>query len=132
MPITEIVSDELAYPPKFGSPTALAIRAGDNVYVSGMMPWDKDRKLVGGNDVKEQTRQVLRNMEATLRAAGASLQNVVKINFYITDIRDKQAIWDVRKEMFGDCRPASTLVQVSHLVDPLARLEVEAVAYVGA
>jgi 2-iminobutanoate/2-iminopropanoate deaminase len=96
-----------------------------------MMPWDKDRKLVGGNDVKEQTRQVLRNMEATLKAAGASLRNVVKITFFITDIRDKQAIWDVRKEMFGDCRPASTLVQVSHLVDPLARLEVEAIAYVG-
>jgi 2-iminobutanoate/2-iminopropanoate deaminase len=70
-------------------------------------------------------------MEATLRAAGASLQNVVKINFFITDIRDKQAIWDVRAEMFADCRPASTLVQVSHLVDPLARIEVEAVAYVG-
>ncbi len=131
MPVSEVISDELAYPPDFGSPTALAIRAGDNIYVSGMMPWDKERKLVGGNDVKEQTRQVLRNMEATLKGAGASLQNVVKISFFITDIRDKQAIWDVRKEMFGQCRPASTLVQVSHLVDPLARLEVEAIAYVG-
>src|SRR5215207_8349635 len=125
MPVSEVISDELAYPPKFGSPTSLAIRAGDTIYVSGMMPWDKDRKLVGGNDVKEQTRQVLRNMEATLRAAGAGLQNVVKINFFITDIRDKQAIWDVRKEMFGECRSASTLVQVSHLVDPLARIDVE-------
>ncbi len=131
MPIQELISDDLAYPPQFGSPTALAIRAGDNIYVSGMMPWDKDRKLVGGNDVKEQARQVLRNMAAALKPAGASLQNIVKINFFLTDIRDKQAVWDVRKEMFGDCRPASTLVQVSHLVDPLARLEVEAIAYIG-
>jgi 2-iminobutanoate/2-iminopropanoate deaminase len=131
MPAREIVTHDVAYPPKFGSPTALAVQAGDHIYVSGMMPWDADRKLVGGTDVQAQTRQVLKNMELTLKAGGASLKDIVKITFFITDIRDKQAIWDVRKEVFGDHRPASTLVQVSHLVDPLARLEVEAVAYVG-
>jgi 2-iminobutanoate/2-iminopropanoate deaminase len=70
-------------------------------------------------------------MEATLRAAGASLADIVKITFFLTDIRDKNAVWDVRKEMFGGSRPASTLVEVVHLVDPLALLEVEAVAYLG-
>jgi 2-iminobutanoate/2-iminopropanoate deaminase len=131
MSVREIVSEELAYPPNFGSPTALAVRADDFVYVSGMMPWDRDRRVVGVGDVKEQTRQVLRNMEATLRAAGASLADIVKITFFLTDIRDKNAVWDVRKEMFGGSRPASTLVEVVHLVDPLALLEVEAVAYLG-
>jgi enamine deaminase RidA (YjgF/YER057c/UK114 family) len=81
-------------------------------------------------DVRAQTRQALRNVDATLRAAGGTLRHVVKITFYLTDIRDKTAVWDVRKEMFGDHRPASTLVEVSHLVDPEARLEVEAVAFV--
>ena len=94
-----------------------------------MMPWDKDRRVVGVGDVKAQTRQVLKNMDAMLRAVGGSLKNIVKINFFLTDIRDKSAIWDVRKEMFGDTRPASTLVEVVHLVDAL--LEVEAVAYMG-
>jgi 2-iminobutanoate/2-iminopropanoate deaminase len=129
MATREILSDDVAYPPKFGSPTSNAIRAGDFIYVSGMMPWDQDRRLVGVGDVKVQTRQVLKNMEAMLRAEGGSLKSIVKINFFLTDIRDKAAVWDVRKEMFGDARPASTLVEVVHLVDPLALLEVEAVAY---
>jgi enamine deaminase RidA (YjgF/YER057c/UK114 family) len=97
----EIVSDEVADPTKFGSPTSNAVRAGDFIYISGMMPWDKDRRVVGIGDIKAQTRQVLKNMDAMLRAAGGSLKNVVKINFFLTDIRDKAAIWDVRKEMFG-------------------------------
>jgi 2-iminobutanoate/2-iminopropanoate deaminase len=129
--VQEIVSDELAYPPDFGSPTALAIRAESFVYVSGMMPWDKDRRVVGVGDVKAQTRQALKNMEATLKAAGARLADIIKITFFLTDIRDKNAVWEVRKEMFGGSRPASTLVEVVHLVDPLALLEVEAVAYLG-
>ena len=128
---TEIVSNEVADPTKFGSPTSNAIRAGDFIYVSGMMPWDKDRRVVGVGDIKTQTRQVLNNMDAVLRAGGGSLKNVVKINFFLTDIRDKAAVWDVRKEMFGETRPASTLVEVAHLVDQLALLEVEAVAYLG-
>jgi 2-iminobutanoate/2-iminopropanoate deaminase len=127
----EIVSDEVADPPKFGSPTSNAVRAGDFIYISGMMPWDKDRRVVGVGDIKAQTRQVLKNMDAMLHAAGGSLKNVVKINFFLTDIRDKSAIWDVRKEMFGETRPASTLVEVVHLVDQLSLLEVEAVAYMG-
>ena len=131
MPAREVISDEVAYPPKFGSPTCNAMRAGDFIYVSGMMPWDKERKLVGPGDVKAQARQVLENMQAMLSAEGGSLKNIVKINFYLTDIRDKTAVWDVRKEMFGETRPASTLVEVVHLVDPLALLEVEAVAYMG-
>jgi 2-iminobutanoate/2-iminopropanoate deaminase len=131
MAAREVLSDDVAYPPKFGSPTSNAVRAGDFIYVSGMMPWDKERRLVGIGDVKAQTRQVLKNMEAMLRAEGGSLRSIVKINFFLTDIRDKAAVWDVRKEMFDDARPASTLVEVVHLVDPLALLEVEAVAYMG-
>lgn len=131
MTVKEIITEDVAYPPKFGSPTSLAIQAGDAIYVSGMMPWDVDRKVVGVGNIKVQTAQVLKNMETVLRAGGAGLGDVVKINFYLTDIRDKAAVWEVRKQMFGESRPASTLVQVSHLVDPLALLEVEAVAHVG-
>ena len=131
MPVEELISDDVAYPPKFGSPTSNAIRVGDFIYVSGMIAWDKDRKLVGLGDVKAQTRQVLKNMEAMLKAGGGRFQNIVKITFYLTDVRDKMAIWDVRKEMFGDARPASTLVEVVHLVDQNALLEVDCVAYVG-
>jgi 2-iminobutanoate/2-iminopropanoate deaminase len=131
MKAQEIIAEGLAYPPQFGSPTSLAMRAGDFIYVSGMMPWDAERNVVGVGDIKAQTRQTLQNLELTLRGGGAALADIVKINFYLTDIRDKAAVWDVRKEVFRTSRPASTLVEVVHLVDPLALLEVEAVAYVG-
>lgn len=131
MGVHEVTSPDLAYPPKFGSPTALAVRAGDFLHISGTMPWDVERRVVGIGDVKAQTRQVIKNMEALLRAEGGSLKNIVKITFFLTDIRDKAAVWEVRKEMFGDSRPASTLVEVTHLVDAHCLLEVEAVAYFG-
>lgn len=129
MKAEEIVTAEVADPTRFGSPTALGMRVGNQVFVSGMLAWDTERRIVGVGDVRAQARQALRNVEATLRAAGGTLRSVVKITFYLTDIRDKAAVWEVRKEMFGDHRPASTLVEVAHLVDPEARLEVEAVAF---
>ena len=125
----EIVTAAVADPSRFGSPTALGVKVGDQVFVSGMLAWDTERRIVGVGDVKAQTRKALENIDATLKAAGGSLRNIVKITFYLTDIRDKTAVWEVRKEMFGDHRPASTLVEVSHLVDPEGKLEVEAVAF---
>ncbi|WP_345250162.1 RidA family protein [Pigmentiphaga soli] len=126
----EIVVEGLPDPPRFGSPTALAIRAGQQIFISGTLAWDADRKLVGVGDVEVQTRHILDAMAAILRTQGASLRDIVKINFFLTDIRDKERIWAVRREMFGDHRPASTLVEVSQLVDTEAKLEVEAIALV--
>jgi enamine deaminase RidA (YjgF/YER057c/UK114 family) len=126
----EVTHAGVADPTRFGSPTALAIRAGDFLYISGTMPWDLERRVVGVGDVKAQTRQVIKNMQALVEIEGGTLKNIVKITF-LTDIRDKAPVWEVRKEMFGDARPASTLVEVTHLVDPHCLLEVEAVAYLG-
>ncbi len=128
----EVRADGLAYPPDFGSPTALGIRAGDTLYVSGMIAWDETRRIVGVGNVRVQTRQALANMRRVLRAEGADFAQIVKITFYLTDIRDKQAVWEERKALFGAARPASTLVEVAHLVDPLALLEIDCVAFVGA
>jgi enamine deaminase RidA (YjgF/YER057c/UK114 family) len=126
----EILTSDVADPTRFGSPTALGVKVGNQIFVSGMLAWDTERRIVGVGDVKAQTRKALENIEATLKAAGATLANIVKINFYLTDIRDKTAVWEVRKEMFGDHRPASTLVEVNHLVDPEGKLEIDAVAFI--
>jgi 2-iminobutanoate/2-iminopropanoate deaminase len=126
----EILTGDVADPTRFGSPTALGVKVGNQIFVSGMLAWDTERRIVGVGDVRAQTRKALENVEATLKAAGATLANIVKINFYLTDIRDKTAVWEVRKEMFGAHRPASTLVEVSQLVDPEGKLEVDAVAFV--
>src|SRR6185436_6008493 len=96
----EILTAEVADPTRFGSPTALGVKVGNQVFVSGMLAWDTERRIVGVGDVKAQTRKALQNIDATLKAAGGSLRNIVKINFYLTDIRDKTAVWEVRKEMF--------------------------------
>jgi reactive intermediate/imine deaminase len=105
-----------------------AVRAGDLVFVSGCIAVDGDGRLVGGDDVVAQTRQVFANVEAILAAAGASIRDVVKVTVFLTDVRDRAAVNTVREEIFGSTRPASTLVEVSRLVVDGARVEIEAVA----
>lgn len=131
MSMIEIIPPGMPYPPDFGSPTSLAMRAGDFVYISGMIAWDEKRNIVGVGDPRIQTIEVIKCIQACLKEAGGDLNNIIKVTFYLTDIRHKAVIWEARKELFGANRPTSTLVEVSHLVDPLALLEVDAVAYLG-
>jgi reactive intermediate/imine deaminase len=105
------------------------VRAGDLLFVSGCVPVDADGRLVGG-DVVAQARQVFANVGAILEAGGATFADVVKVTVYLVDIEDRTRINPVRQEVFGDTRPASTLVEVSALAIPGAKVEVEAVALV--
>jgi reactive intermediate/imine deaminase len=105
-----------------------AVRAGDLLFLSGFVPVDGDGRLVGGDDVVAQVRQVFANLAAVLDAAGATFADVVKVTVYLTDIADRAAINPVRQEVFGATRPASTLVEVSALVTPGAKVEIDAVA----
>ena len=107
-----------------------AVRAGDLLFVSGCVPVDVDGKLVGGGDVVAQARQVFANVGAILEAGGATFADVVKVTVYLIDIDDRARINPVREEVFGEARPASTLVEVSALAIPGAKLEVEAVALI--
>jgi 2-iminobutanoate/2-iminopropanoate deaminase len=107
-----------------------AVRAGNLLFVSGFVPVDGEGRLVGGDDVVAQARQVLENVGAVLTAAGASFADVVKVTVYLTDIGDRVHINPVRQEFFGEARPASTLVEVSALAVPGAKLEIEAVALI--
>jgi reactive intermediate/imine deaminase len=109
-----------------------AVRAGDLLFVSGVVPVDENRALVGGDDVVAQARAVFENMRAILSAAGCTFADVVKVTVFLTDIADRPLVNPVRQEVFGDARPASTLVEVSALVIPGARIEVEAVALIPA
>lgn len=104
-----------------------AVRFGNMLFVSGMGPLAEDGSLVGGEDVAEQARQVLRNLGAVLESAGASPADVLKVTVYLTDIGDRTLINPVRREFFGEARPASTLVEVSALAIPGMKVEIEAV-----
>jgi reactive intermediate/imine deaminase len=105
-----------------------AVRFGDLLFISGMAPLDGNGNLVGGDDVAAQTRQVLKNMEAILRAAGADFADVLRVTVYLTDISDRAKINPVRQEFFGATKPASTLIEVSDLAVPGMKVEIEAVA----
>jgi 2-iminobutanoate/2-iminopropanoate deaminase len=104
-----------------------AVVAGDLLFVSGCVPVDGEGRLVPG-DVVAQTRQVFANIGEVLAAADTGFAQIVKVTVFLVDIDDRAAVNAVRKEVFGDARPASTLVEVSKLAIPGARIEVEAVA----
>ena len=107
-----------------------AVAAGDLVFVSGVVPVDAEGRLVGGDDIVSQARKVFEIMGEVLRAGGCSFRDVVKVTIFLTDVDDRPKINPVRQEVFGSARPASTLVEVSRLAVPGARIEVEAVALV--
>ena len=105
-----------------------AVEAEGFLYISGMLPVDAAGELVGGGDVIRQSEQVLDNIGAVLRSAGASFDDVVRVGVYVRDMADRERINTVRRRYFGDSRPASTLVEVSALAHPGALVEIEAVA----
>ena len=105
-----------------------AVRFGDLLFVSGIAPFDGEGNVVGEGDVVAQTRQVLQNLRDALRTVGADMSDVLKVTVFLTDVNDRAAINPVRQEFFGDARPASTLIEVSALVDPKMLVEIEAVA----
>jgi len=107
-----------------------AVRAGDLVFVSGCVPVDSEGRLVGGDDVVAQARQAFANVGAVLAAAGVTFVDVAKVTVFLTDVDDRAKINPVRQEVFGDSRPASTLVEVSRLAIAGAKIEVEAIAVV--
>ena len=107
-----------------------AVRAGGFLHVSGVIAVDGEGNLVGGDDVVAQTWQVLENMRAILEAGGCGFQDVVKVTIFLTDVDDRPLINPLRQEAFGSARPASTLVEVSRLVLPEAKVEIECVALV--
>lgn len=105
-----------------------AVRVGELLFLSGVVPVDGEGKLVGEGDVVEQARQVFRNIREVLAAAGATFSDVAKVTVFLTDVDDRAKINPVRQEAFGEARPASTLVEISRLAVPGALIEVECVA----
>ena len=105
-----------------------ATRAGNLVWVSGTVGMDAAGRIP--EDVVEQFDLALRNLDTCLKAAGAGPQHVVKVTVFLTDVDDRARINPARQRYFGEHRPASTLVEVSALVLPALKVEIEAQAVI--
>ena len=110
-----------------------AVRVGPYVHVAGTTAVNADGELVGRGDPHAQAQQIFANILAALAKAGASAADVVRTRMFVTDITHWQEVGRAHREVFGDVRPAATLIEVSGLVDPemLVEIEVDAIIQRG-
>jgi enamine deaminase RidA (YjgF/YER057c/UK114 family) len=108
-----------------------AVKMGPYIHVSGTTAFNAQGEIVGAGDPYKQAIQAMLNIEAALTKAGAKLTDVVRTRLFLTHITDWREIGRAHGEVFGKVRPATTIVEVNHLVAPEMLVEIEADAVVG-
>jgi reactive intermediate/imine deaminase len=131
MPKTILHSPKLARPAGIFS-SGVKVPAGQLIFVSGQVARNAAGETVGKGEIRAQTRQALENVKAVLEAAGATLDDIVKVTVFVTDVSHVAAIHEVRAEYFRRDYPASTLVEVKSLVSPDLMIEIDAIAVTSA
>ncbi len=127
---TAINPESVAVPLKKYYSNAVRSEAGPLLWISGQVALDREGKLVGEGDLRAQAVQVLENIKAILVDGGASMNDIVKVTVYVTDIRAFNDITDIREQYFPADGPASVICEVSALAWPEFMIEIEAVAVV--
>jgi enamine deaminase RidA (YjgF/YER057c/UK114 family) len=124
----QLVSSGAVWEPLVGY--SRAVRVGPFVSVAGTTAATPDGRAIGGSDIGEQTREALRRIQDALQQAGAELEHVVRTRVYVIDIGRWQEVGQAHGEVFGTIRPATSMIEVSRLIEPALLVEVEADAII--
>nr|WP_294696044.1 RidA family protein [uncultured Friedmanniella sp.] len=124
----ELISSGTRWEPLVGY--SRAVRVGPWISVAGTTAATPDGGAVGGNDIGAQAREALRRIAAALTEAGAELQHVVRTRIYVTDISRWPEVGQAHGEVFSEIRPATSMIEVSRLIEPALLVEIEADAIV--
>jgi reactive intermediate/imine deaminase len=116
--------------PSPSAPFSMATKAGQLVFVAGIVALDSTNNIVGDGDIKAQTRQVLENIKSLVASAGGSLADVTKTTVYLTDFANYSGMNEVYREYFGDAPPARATLKVE-LLNPRFLVEIDAIAVIS-
>ncbi|HEX8267726.1 MAG TPA: RidA family protein [Pyrinomonadaceae bacterium] len=103
-----------------------AVRVGNRIYVTGTTATDESGNIVGVEDAYTQTVQAIKNIERALKALGANLETIVRTRMFVTDISRWEEYGKAHGEFFREIMPATTMVEISRLIDPQMLIEIEA------
>jgi enamine deaminase RidA (YjgF/YER057c/UK114 family) len=130
MPKQQVRSDKLRQPSGvFSHATAIEAR-GRLVFISGMTSRRADGSIAGGGDIEAQTSQAVENLKAAVEAAGGTMDDICRVDVYIRNMEQFDAIHKVRREYFREPLPASTMVEVVKMTHPDYLIEINAIAVV--
>ena len=105
---------------------------GNHVYIAGMTARSDEFNRIVGDTAYDQAKTIFAKIKALIEAAGGTMADIVKVNVFLTDIDDRQQVWEARREFFTGDFPVSTLLEISKLVHPDMLVEIEAVGILGA
>lgn len=126
--IKRLRPEGVAKPSGVWSPVVVVKNPGALVFLSGFTSRDAEGNVFGVGDIKAQTRRVCELLELSMKAAGGTLADIMRVDVYVRNIKDFDAIHEVRKEFFPNNAPTSTMVQVSSMVDERSLIEINAIA----
>ena len=105
---------------------------GNQFFISGMTAHDLEGHVMGGESMYEQAKATFQKIHDLTLAAGAKMDDIIELNIFVTDIREREEVWRARREYFTGDFPCCTLVEVKGLAIPALKVEIKAMGFVGA